>query len=116
MPRTRPSRLAALFLGFASLAPAARAADAPPAKKAFGVDDLWAVQRVGTPVLSRDGARAAYAVTAYEGEEMKANADIWLVDVASGASRRLDREQGVRHVAGVQPRREAPRVPFQARR
>ncbi len=91
MPRPRPAFLAALLTALV-LAPLARAADAPAAaaaKKAFGVDDLWAVKRVGAPVLSPDGARAAYAVTAYEGDEMKANADLWLVDVASGASRRL---------------------------
>src|SRR5512140_416517 len=89
MPRPRPALLAAVLL---AVVPAALAAEAPAsiaAKKAFGVDDLWAVKRVGAPVLSPDGARAAYAVTAYEGDEMKANADLWLVDVASGASRRL---------------------------
>ena len=88
MLRPRPALFSALLL-LLVLAPVARAAEAPAAKKAFGVDDLWAVQRVGTPVLSSDGSRAACAVTAYEGDEMKANADLFLVDVASGASRRL---------------------------
>jgi dipeptidyl aminopeptidase/acylaminoacyl peptidase len=88
MPRPRPVLLAA-FLTALALAPAGRAADAPAARKTFGVDDLWAVRRVGTPALSPDGARAAYAVTAYEGEELKANADLWILDVASGVSRRL---------------------------
>ena len=88
MLRPRPALFSALFL-LLVLAPVARAAEAPAAKKAFGVDDLWAVKRVGTPVLSSDGSRAACAVTAYEGDEMKANADLFLVDVASGASRRL---------------------------
>ncbi|MEO8056462.1 MAG: hypothetical protein ABI768_14980, partial [Acidobacteriota bacterium] len=87
--RPRPVVLAALLTALV-LAPLARAADAPAAatstaaKKAFGVDDLWSVKRVGAPVLAPDGTRAAYAVTAYEGDEMKANADLWLVDVASG--------------------------------
>jgi dipeptidyl aminopeptidase/acylaminoacyl peptidase len=91
MPGPRPTFLAA-FLTALVLAPFARAADTPAAgaaPKSFGVDDLWSVKRVGAPVLSPDGARAAYAVTAYEGDEMKANADLWLVDVTSGASRRL---------------------------
>src|SRR5512140_1801719 len=88
MPRRRPALLAALFSALV-LAPVARAAGVPAVKRPFGVDDLWAVRRVGAPVLSPDGTRAAYPVTAYEGDEMKANADLWLVDVASGASRRL---------------------------
>ncbi len=78
MPRRSPALLAALLTALV-LAPGARAADAPVApavKRAFGVDDLWAVKRVGTPVLSPDGSRVAYAVTAYEGEDMKANADL----------------------------------------
>ncbi len=86
MSRPRPLLFAAALI---ALAHAAAAADSPAAKKKFGVDDLWAVQRVGAPVLSADGTRAAYAVTAYEGEELKANADVWTLDVASGAGRRL---------------------------
>jgi dipeptidyl aminopeptidase/acylaminoacyl peptidase len=91
MPRPRPAVLAAALTALL-LAPVARAADAAAstsARKSFGVDDLWAVKRVGAPVLSPDGTRAAYAVTVYEGDEMKANADLFLVDVASGVSRRL---------------------------
>ena len=87
MLRLRPAALAAALTLLASLP--LSAADAPAAKKPFGGDDLWAVERVGTPVLSPDGARAAYAVTTYEGDELKANADLWLLDVASGVSRRL---------------------------
>jgi dipeptidyl aminopeptidase/acylaminoacyl peptidase len=86
MPRPRFTFLAAALI---VLAHAAVASDTPLAKKTFGVDDLWAVRRVGTPVVAPDGARAAYAVTAHEGDELKANADLFLVDVASGVSRRL---------------------------
>ncbi len=73
--RPRPVPFAALLVLLA-LVPVSSAAESPAARKKFGVDDLWAVKRVGTPVLSPDGSRAAVAVTAYEGDEMKANADL----------------------------------------
>ena len=84
-PRPRPAALAAALLAALPLL----AADAPVPTKKFGVDDLWAVRRVGAPALSKDGARAAFTVTAYEGDELKANADLYVVDVASGAPRRV---------------------------
>ncbi len=58
-------------------------------KKPLTIDNVWAVQRVGGPVLSPDGKTAAYAVTAYDMEENRGNADIWLVPVAGGTPRRL---------------------------
>ncbi|MEO8585755.1 MAG: hypothetical protein ABI584_06320, partial [Acidobacteriota bacterium] len=61
----------------------------PPAKKKFGVDEIWAVSRVGTPALSPDGARVAYTVATYDVEENRSNADIWLLGLAGGAPRRL---------------------------
>ncbi len=61
----------------------------PPAKKRFGVDEIWAVSRVGTPVLSPDGKHVAYAVAVYEPDENRLNADLWLLDLAGGAPRRL---------------------------
>jgi dipeptidyl aminopeptidase/acylaminoacyl peptidase len=58
-------------------------------KRPLTVDDMWAVQRVGSPVLSPDGKTAAYTVTAYDMEENRGNADIWLVPVLGGPPRRL---------------------------
>ncbi|MCM3875331.1 MAG: S9 family peptidase [Thermoanaerobaculia bacterium] len=61
----------------------------PPAKKSFGVDEIWAVSRVGTPVLSRDGKRVAYTIATYDLEENRSNADVWLLELSGGAPRRL---------------------------
>jgi dipeptidyl aminopeptidase/acylaminoacyl peptidase len=58
-------------------------------KKPLTVDDMWAVQRVGTPVLSPDGKTVAYTVSVYDMEENRANGDVWLVPLAGGTPRRL---------------------------
>jgi Tol biopolymer transport system component len=78
-------------LAFALLLLAARLAAAHPAAGRHGItiDDMWAIQRVGAPSLSPDGTLAAYTVTAYDMEENRGNADIWIVPVGGGAPRRL---------------------------
>lgn len=58
-------------------------------KKPMTVDDLWALQRVGAPALSPDGKLVAYPVSNWEADENKLNADLWLLDRTTGASRRL---------------------------
>ncbi len=58
-------------------------------KHAFGVNDLWAVKRVGAPVVSPDGRQAAYTVTTYDMDENRGNADLWLLSLADGTTRRL---------------------------
>lgn len=58
-------------------------------KKPFTADVMWAVQRVGTPVLSPDGAQVAYTVSVYDLEENRANGDVWVLPLAGGAPRRL---------------------------
>jgi dipeptidyl aminopeptidase/acylaminoacyl peptidase len=85
--RSSPHVFAAL-LAASSLMSAAE-----PAKKRFGVDDMWAVSRVGTPALSPDGRRVAYTVATYEMEENRSNADIYVLDLAGGAPRRLTTNQ-----------------------
>jgi dipeptidyl aminopeptidase/acylaminoacyl peptidase len=59
------------------------------AKKPLTVEDIWAVQRVSSPVVSPDGARVVYTVSTYDMEENRNNADIWVADLATGAARRL---------------------------
>lgn len=81
---SRPLLVLATLLAASSLA----FAD-PQAKKKFGVDEIWAVSRVGTPVLSSDGKRIAYAVASYDADENRLNADVWLLELAGGAPRRL---------------------------
>ena len=62
---------------------------AAPERKPLTIEDVWAVPRVGAPVLSPDGKTAAFTVSVYDAEEDKSNADLWLLDVASGATRKL---------------------------
>jgi dipeptidyl aminopeptidase/acylaminoacyl peptidase len=57
--------------------------------KPMTVDDLWAVRRVGAPVLSPDGRFVAYTVTAYDMAEDRGNADIWISPLALGPPRQL---------------------------
>ncbi len=58
-------------------------------KKPFTIDTMWQIQRVGTPAVSPDGLQVAYAVTTYDVEENRGNADIWIVPTAGGTPRRL---------------------------
>src|SRR5512140_490359 len=87
MRASRPRLVLATLLAVSSLAFAG--AD-QPAKRKFGVDEIWAVSRVGTPALSPDGWRVAYTVSVYDGDENRLNADVWLLELAGGApARRL---------------------------
>jgi dipeptidyl aminopeptidase/acylaminoacyl peptidase len=59
-------------------------------RRPMTVEDLWAMERVGSPTLSPDGEWVAFAVTAYDMEENKGNSDVWLVATdGSDAPRRL---------------------------
>ncbi|MGI0148133.1 MAG: TolB family protein, partial [Thermoplasmata archaeon] len=58
-------------------------------KKPLTVDDMWAVQRVGSPALSPDGKTVAYTVSVYDMEENRGNGDVWTVPLAGGTPRRL---------------------------
>ncbi len=72
---TTPLRVALLLL---ACAPAAYAQQKPE-QKPFTAADLWKLQRVGAPIASADGSRAAFVVTTYDVEENKGNADIYMV-------------------------------------
>lgn len=67
----------------------AAAAVASAEKKPLTVDDIWAVQRVGSPALSPDGKTVAYTVSVYDMEENKSNGDVWTVPLSGGAPRRI---------------------------
>jgi hypothetical protein len=67
------ARRAAILLTVVSCAVPLRAAE----KKPLTVDDMWAVQRVGTPRLSPDGKTVAYTVSVYDMDENRGNGDIW---------------------------------------
>lgn len=79
---------ASLLLTLALLAPSAAAAQAAT-KRPITAQDLWAVKRVGAPALSPDGKRAVVSVQEWSIEKNTPSAALWLVDVASGDTRRL---------------------------
>ncbi|HEY6147275.1 MAG TPA: S9 family peptidase, partial [Thermoanaerobaculia bacterium] len=58
-------------------------------KKPLTAEDIWAFQRVGTPVVSPDGKTAAFTVSVYDMEADRSNADIWTVPVAGGPARHM---------------------------
>jgi dipeptidyl aminopeptidase/acylaminoacyl peptidase len=58
-------------------------------KKPLTVDDMWAIQRVGSPAVSPDGRSVAYTVSTYDMEENRSNADIWMAPLSGGPPRRL---------------------------
>ncbi|MFH1197082.1 MAG: S9 family peptidase [bacterium] len=52
----------------------------PQQKHAITVEDMWAMKRVGSVVLSPDGKTLAFVVTEYSMEKNKGNSDIWLIN------------------------------------
>ena len=57
--------------------------------KAFDIDSLWALDRIGEPSLSPDGAQAAAGVTRYSMDTNKAQSSLWLFSTLGGEPRRL---------------------------
>jgi len=59
-------------------------------RRPMTVEDLWAMDRVGSPVVSPDGRQVAFTVTRYSMEENEGNSDLWLVPAdGSAPPRRL---------------------------
>ena len=58
-------------------------------KKPITVDDLWKLERLGSPSLAPDGAQAVAAVTRFSMEENKASSSLWLLSTLGGAPRAL---------------------------
>ncbi|MCL4846458.1 MAG: S9 family peptidase [Acidobacteria bacterium] len=72
-----------------SLAVVGLAVVAAAQPRPFTIDEMWAVQRVGTPVVSPDGTRVAYTVTVWDAAENRLAGDIWVAPVGGGEARRL---------------------------
>ena len=104
------NRTAAALVFALAAAPRASAQE----RKPLTIDDVWQVQRVGTPVLSPDGKSVAYTVSTYDMEENRGNADVWTVPVAGGAPRRLTAGKSSESSPAWNP--DGRRIAFVARR
>jgi len=51
--------------------------------------DLWALKRLGSPALSAVGSTAVFTVQEWSIDKNKSTSNLWLVDTAGGAPRRL---------------------------
>ena len=70
---------ARIVLGLSGLGIVTFVSAANAQQKTFNATDLWKLQRVGTPIASPDGSSAVFVVTAYDIDENKGNADLYLL-------------------------------------
>ncbi len=61
----------------------------PRSRRPLTVEDLWALERIGTPTLSPDGLTACAAVTAYDMEKNEGRTELWLFPTNGIRARRL---------------------------
>jgi dipeptidyl aminopeptidase/acylaminoacyl peptidase len=88
---TLPARLPALGLALAllALACAGPASLAQTPTPGFSAEAMWALARVGDPVISPDGRLAVAPVTRFDVKEDKGYTDLWLFPTDGGAPRQL---------------------------
>ena len=72
--------------------PAAVPAQSAPAP--LTPESMWQLKRVAAPALSPDGKRASYAMTRYDADNDKGEADLYLVATAGGKPQRLTSAKG----------------------
>jgi dipeptidyl aminopeptidase/acylaminoacyl peptidase len=60
-----------------------------PKRRPITVEDLWAMERLGAPSLSPDGAQAVLPVTRYSMDDNKASNALWLLSTLGGQPRQL---------------------------
>ena len=58
-------------------------------KRPLTAQDLWTFKRVGAPALSPNGQTVVFPVQEWSIDKNKSTVNLWLVQVASGKSRRL---------------------------
>jgi dipeptidyl aminopeptidase/acylaminoacyl peptidase len=58
-------------------------------KKPFGIEDLWKIERLGTPSLAPDGAQAVVSVSRHSMEDNKSTSTLWLLSTLGGRARAL---------------------------
>ncbi len=77
--------VAALLIGAVATSTQVGAGD----KRAFGIEDVYRAKSLDSLTISRDGTLAVYAVTTKNLARATSQDDLWLLDLASGASRSL---------------------------
>lgn len=70
-------------------AKAAKPKQASQNKRPITLDDIWALQRLGAPSLSPDGAQAVLAVTGYSMADNTSASHLWLLSTLGGQPRPL---------------------------
>jgi dipeptidyl aminopeptidase/acylaminoacyl peptidase len=75
-----------------AMLPCAALADTAPAP--LTPETMWQLKRVGAPAISPDGKLAVYAVTSYDAENDKGDADLYVASTASGKAQRLTSSKG----------------------
>jgi dipeptidyl aminopeptidase/acylaminoacyl peptidase len=68
---------------------AGMAVSAAPAKRGFEISDYYRTAFVGSPVVSRDGARVAFTVRRYELEKGKSWSEVWMMAPDGSGLRRM---------------------------
>jgi dipeptidyl aminopeptidase/acylaminoacyl peptidase len=87
--------LAVLCIALAAVLDPELAAAKPAGKRPMTVEDLWAMQRVGSPAVSPDGRWVVFTVTTYSMTENKGQGDLWLVEASRKTPpRRLTSNKG----------------------
>jgi Tol biopolymer transport system component len=68
-----------------------RAADESPPRSGASpsIDDLISLKRAGSPVISPDGRQVAYTIRETNWDDDRYETEIWIADVATGASHQL---------------------------
>src|SRR6476646_2174722 len=87
MPRARLAA-AAIVAGLLILQPAVHGLAPQPADTPT-IDQLIALKRVGSPVISPNGQWIAYTVRETNWDENNSHTEIWLADVKAGDVRQL---------------------------
>ena len=86
----RSVRFLVVFLVSSSLASFASASDAG-GKRAFEIADYYRTTMVGSPTVSSDGSKVAFAVTRYELEAGESWSEIWMVGAEGSGLRQMTR-------------------------